>query len=693
MAELPIDARLLSNAVIELNIARHILPLYPREHQFVQSSLDKTFTILSELCELRPEIKLAVAKDTLIVDGYQLDQKNPVYHEFALALSRLSVALVSFVKGLTRDEVYGFFRFLSRDEAGISTETLPEILKEYQLRHILLEPVDYGAFGFTEDGTGKDGSDEYVLEYYIKTLLDGNLPADGVRAVVEHVEPGTLAMLMNEARDELSAGASYDTVVSSYLRGSSGKSVSGGDLQRLMTFITGLRPELKQQFLNSSVKAISRDLGALNQALEGVYVDSVIEFISEIDQSHVEVPEALSTLIARFSQTGIELPGGGLGIDDVLLSPEVASLFREEGGPEHGPDSYQAEIQRIVEPQAASSSSADGWKLAHELDDDYVRYCHANALLALMDSPLPDLLKSGDESAYATAFTALATNAVASGQYAQLLELLMRFDDYEKRGRRQATGRIVREFCRQPEFIEEIVGSFRQHGRADRAGAAMVCAFYGKAIVAPLFDFLAVEERMQVRKLLLHLLIGLGEDAVREAPERLRDERWHVRRNTLYFLAESGARLDPALLEPLCADSDPRVRLECARCLVLAGEPAGVRTLRALLHDTGDGVAAAAIAMTGALGVKELLPDLVALVKKPSGGDANRQRLRVVHALEHFGGDQAADTLRDLLKLRVSLFPGETKRFRGEVRKMLDRIAEKQLPSEPRGNAPPGGAS
>ena len=97
MDRMPLDARLLSNAIIELNIARHILALYSREHQLVQLSLDKAFSILSDLFEVRPQIALAVAKDTLIIDGRQLDQKNAVYREFALALSRMSVALVTFV--------------------------------------------------------------------------------------------------------------------------------------------------------------------------------------------------------------------------------------------------------------------------------------------------------------------------------------------------------------------------------------------------------------------------------------------------------------------------------------------------------------------------------------------------------------------------------------------------------------------
>jgi hypothetical protein len=408
-----------------------------------------------------------------------------------------------------------------------------------------------------------------------------------------------------------------------------------------------------------------------------VSVDSIIEFITEIDRTHVALPGDLGTLIARFARTGVELPGGGLNVDDVLLSPEVASLFHEDESHQHGPQSYETEIQRVVEAQAAVSGP-DGSEVAHELDESYVRYCHANALLALLDSPLPGLTSLEDDAAYAAAFTTLAKQSASSGQYAQLLELLTRFEELERRAPDQGAIRTVCDYYRDPAFVVGIVNSFRRHGRANREGAALICAFYGRTIVPPLFDVLADEERMYVRRLLLQLLIGLGEETIREAPQRLQDPRWHVRRNTLYLVAECRGRLDPALLAPLETDVDPRVRLECARCQLLVGDAAGVPVLRALLRDAVPGVVDAAIAIAGALGVTELLPELVALARKPTGSDGIRQRLRVVRALGQIGGERAAGALRDLLLLRISLFPGENKRFRSEIRKMLKRLAAKE---------------
>jgi len=84
--KIPLDARLLSDAIIELNISRRNISIYPKDHPSVEKSLSRAYEFLQKLFELRPEIILAIAKDTLIIDDYYLDKKNPVYREFALQL-------------------------------------------------------------------------------------------------------------------------------------------------------------------------------------------------------------------------------------------------------------------------------------------------------------------------------------------------------------------------------------------------------------------------------------------------------------------------------------------------------------------------------------------------------------------------------------------------------------------------------
>jgi len=53
---LPLDTRLLSDAIIELNISRHNVSIYPRNHPIVEKSLNRAFDFLQKLFELRQEM-------------------------------------------------------------------------------------------------------------------------------------------------------------------------------------------------------------------------------------------------------------------------------------------------------------------------------------------------------------------------------------------------------------------------------------------------------------------------------------------------------------------------------------------------------------------------------------------------------------------------------------------------------------
>ncbi|MBS1113417.1 MAG: HEAT-like repeat-containing protein, partial [Nitrospirae bacterium] len=151
--KVPLDARLLSDAIIELNISRRNVSIYPRNHPSVEKSLIRAFEFLHKLFELRSEITIAVAKDTLIIDDYYLEKKNPVYKEFALHLSNLNIAYVTFITGLTKEELYAFHRFISAPVIGSSTESLQEQFRELNLIHIRTVFIDYGAFTFDEGKT------------------------------------------------------------------------------------------------------------------------------------------------------------------------------------------------------------------------------------------------------------------------------------------------------------------------------------------------------------------------------------------------------------------------------------------------------------------------------------------------------------------------------------------------------------
>lgn len=676
---LPLDTRLLGNAVIEMNISRRTVSLYPGNHSLVEEALQRAFRILGELFELRAEITLAVAKDTLVVDKYRLDTKNPVFRDFALSLSAMGIATLTFIKGLKVEELFSFQRFLTGGAEDLSADTLPERLKDYNLVHILVKPVDYQEFGFVKDSVDEDGPDEHLLERYIKGILDGTLlPAD-VAEVVDGLPPEVLARLLSGVDPGKIEEKTYETVITGYLRRSGGPAFSGKDLGKLMTFISKLGPELKRQFLGTSVKALGRDMAALGAALEGVSVDTIIEFLSSLEKNRIVMPDAVRNILSKFSHLGEEASTPAPGemenlADDIILSGDMLNVLRTEEGRSVMTDSYREEMKKLTEADLTGFRNALGGSFQAEFHEDYVRYSYEQALLEII-AAAPGLADPVEGLVYADILTRLARETVEAGQYGQLYELITAMQGNRDTRRQPEIARAVLENCCTEEFIKELTASFETHGRQARGAVMLLCGYYGERIVPFLYDLLGTAKSAATRKFLIGILVRMGDHVVAESRRRIADRRWYVRRNILYILGESGAAEGVPTLKALARDEDSRVRLEAAKCLVKTGNPEGARILRSLIHDGPKKSSESAIVYAGTDGITEVLPDLVSLLRKQAvSGNDYRLKLIVVRALGQIGSLAAEPPLREILKDHSILYRKQLDKLKAEVEKALENI-------------------
>jgi hypothetical protein len=163
-----IDAQLLSDAIIELNISRRSVSLYPPEHPITRQSIKSAYTLIKKLFEIRNSITLGVAKDVLMVDEYTLDRTNPVFMEFAFALHLKSIASITFYSGLEENEVMILHELISDNDLPAGQGLLDLDLYK-KLRHIKLIPLDISKFKFVEDAR-RDAGDtgQVVWEDYVR---------------------------------------------------------------------------------------------------------------------------------------------------------------------------------------------------------------------------------------------------------------------------------------------------------------------------------------------------------------------------------------------------------------------------------------------------------------------------------------------------------------------------------------------
>jgi hypothetical protein len=278
--EVPLDMRLLTEAVIELNISRKNVSIYPPGHIQIAKSIERAYQLLQKMFEIRNEMTLGVAKDTLLIGKDYLDQKNPVYRDFALSMSQQGIASVTFISGLEKDELVRFHGIITTRQDDIRTSGgIDKVIAQAAIPHIRIQSIDYGSFHVTEEQeifkvSAKAGrseqSESNVWQDFVTHLAAGTLagPGQGVSVKdAEQIDPAELARLLNERKlDATAAVESYDQVISTYVRGTAEKKQMSQEqsttLANMNALLKNLHPELRKQFLSVAFKNIAPRTGS-----------------------------------------------------------------------------------------------------------------------------------------------------------------------------------------------------------------------------------------------------------------------------------------------------------------------------------------------------------------------------------------------------------------------------------------------
>ena len=321
--EVPLDMRLLSEAVIELNISRKNVGIYPPGHVQITNSIERAFQLLLKLFEIRPEMTLGVARDTLLVGQDYFDRKNPVYRDFALTLNQRAIAAVTFMSGLEKDELERFHRILTTRPEEIDTSGgILKVMDDAVIPHIRVLAIDYASFHVTEEQEifktsaktgGGEQADSHVWQDFVTHLSAGTLDSSGQGVALkdaEQIDPAEIARLLNERKMDAGAAIeSYDQIISTYVRGSAEKKQLTREqtttLAKMNSLVKDLHPELRKQFLSVAFKNVSDRTNAPADAeavLGGFTDDMVLEMLGQASEEGREISPTLAGLVNRLSR-------------------------------------------------------------------------------------------------------------------------------------------------------------------------------------------------------------------------------------------------------------------------------------------------------------------------------------------------------------------------------------------------------
>ncbi|HYA12499.1 MAG TPA: HEAT repeat domain-containing protein [Thermodesulfovibrionales bacterium] len=590
----------------------------------------------------------------------------------------MNIAFVTFIKGLEKDELYEFNRFITEHVKELA-DAPQEVLKE-RVTHIKAGFIDYSAFSFEEGKTDKATSNVQLWERYIYGLLQGTLQTDEISDEIGEIPPGMLASILNRSTADNLKEETYDKVITTYLRKSSEKTFSSKELKKLMDFINNLRPELKRQFLSSAVRTVSKNIESVDEVLSEVQIDDVIQLLNTMNEQKVTIPRALKNLLdklSRLPQNSTDLVSKENPIvDDIFLSPDIISLFEEGHLEMFMTHAYQKDIQKLLDFDP-SKFIAECDELKRKCSDDCIEKDFDLTILELLSS---NITSKEDYEHFIIILKEQMEQFIWTGQYRQVLETLNVLESNVAENRFSDLTSEALQYYHSPEFISQLVESFRILGRQMREEAFRLCEYYGEKIISPLMDGLIKEESQTVRRFFICLLKNFGDKAIPEAIKRLGDSRWFVKRNMLYILSGcSGLKILPHV-RPYCYHENHKVSFEAIKCLLSAKDSYGIKALRDSLRSDSREIVNYAIALSGSFKVKEVVTDLVQMLKKRGMTSAEiYDKIPIVKALGEIGSPDALQAFREVLSGKSIIFKKALEKLKEEIYKTLKNYSYEDI--------------
>jgi hypothetical protein len=701
--------------VIELNISRKNVGIYPPGHSQIATSIERAYAVLLRLFEVREDMTLGVAKDTLFVGQDYLDQRNPVYRDFALSLNSQGIAAITFIRGLDREELVRFHRILTTKPEEIRSQGgIGSVVDEAGIPHIRVIPIDYGSFHLTEEEeifkaqsrTVSRAADKAAEKPaggmwmdFVSLISAGTLarPGEGVSLKdATMIDPSELARLLNAKK--LNAGAAvqtYETIISSHVRTKAEKRLTqeqSETLRNMNLLIEGLHPDLRRQFLSSAFKNLSEHASGpgAEEVLGGMTDDLIIDMLRQASAEGREISPSLTAILSKLANVRDQSrrrgrdaparePSGRVGRDEApdILPEHMVNLFKREKYEHYVEEEYERLLKGVAERAEAMAASRTARFPVRDylpaFEDEHLDFQIGRALVAFMEERIDE----EDYGEFAKKLISLAPDLLKSGNFALLIDILTtlrwHLTDKQQEGVRKSAMEVLALFW-QPDFIARAVAAFDAWAPTRSRAAGEFLLALGPATVPGLLDLYAADASPGGRRVVFDLLAAFGEPAVAEAVKRLGDPRPQYVRNLLMLLRRSGARSVLPKVRPLLKHGDPRIRLEAIAVLLRFKEPAATDLLRREVQSRDPDVSSQAVFLAGQYRVAALTDAVRSLLKHTilfeSDYEVNEELIR---ALGEIGDPRAVPDLEKLARSTFTLHPAGHLRMKRTLYASLGR--------------------
>ncbi|MGA2939950.1 MAG: hypothetical protein ABSF52_23040 [Syntrophobacteraceae bacterium] len=696
----PIDVRLLSQAVIELNILRKNTVLYTSSHAGVASNLDRAHDTLRKINALCPRLTVGVAKDCLLFGSDLLDPKNPVNREFALVLSRRAIASVTFLEGLRKEEILDFINILTTSpQQIIESGGVPLMLGKFGVTGVQVQGIDYGTFHLTEEEKIVRTKSQRDLQStsdlwrdFVTHLLSGQLSGNGQGASVTSlggIDPTEMAAFLKEHRFGLQHPMeSYDQFIAKCLPATSGHQPDN----KFNSLLRNLEPQLKRQFLSVALDSLAQ---GREQVVEGFEDDIVLEMLQQASDEGREISPGLLALVQKLSlaesdspeiSPGEKAPPLILPVSETEYRANIEKLFDRECYEDYVDASYRSMLHKSSgknppgfcgrepqsregytegpkRPQTDCEDSPAGRDWAGGVQKSFLDSRIIDMVLAFMDQEID----REDYEDFSAKLMGEVPSLLESGNFDLLIDILKVLERHSREKPEDICELALEHlgaFCG-AEILSKAVDAFKRRTGADMEKPFAFLSALGSACIPGLLEIYANDDSLSENEKITGLLLKFREAALGKAYEKLPDSDPSTIKNLLGFIRKSGGAESIPHARPFLTHEDFPVRMAALAVLLEFKDPEGVFFLRKALQSKMPEETLWAIHLCGSYGVKGVADDLLRLSMTRFFRHSYYEREEaIVKALGQIGDPRALPMLEKIARSSWSLSPSKLRHLK-----------------------------
>ena len=177
-----------------------------------------------------------------------------------------------------------------------------------------------------------------------------------------------------------------------------------------------------------------------------------------------------------------------------------------------------------------------------------------------------------------------------------------------------------------------------------------VLLVFGKPSISRICEFLGLVEKMKLRRVIIQILVEMGQERPEVFFPYLSDPRWFVVRNMAFILARIAPPSALESLVPLISHKEPRVRKEVLSYLERTAEPKAKTYLMKFLRDDSSALRIRSLQVLGSTKSVFALKPIIALASAEQFHDRELAEKRAVfEAMAELGEARMLPMFKDLL--------------------------------------------